>query len=753
MTAIRELILEAVRHPAYRPVKSRNLLRRLIVPDADVEDYERVLEELQRARLIRIGRDGRIRPSTTGDSFETVVRRQGSGAGTCLVRNEPHEGDLDVWIAPEDMLTANSGDRVLVQLTRRRRRNGQRCGRVVEVLGRNTTRYVGTFRMQADRPQVVVDGKNFDQPFKVDDADGWQVQPGDKVQIEILRFPRHGESGDAVLVEVLDHHDPAYIDALSVISEFGLPDAFPDDVLAEARERVAEFDESNLDGRLDLREECVVTIDPASAADFDDAISLKRSDDGHWHLGVHIADVSHFVREGSRLDVEAYQRGTSVYLPQRVLPMLPRVISNGLASLQQGKVRFAKSVFIEFTADGIPVGSRFENSAIRVTKRLAYEMVMPIVREPSRFRGRVSAPVRSLLHQMYELSRILRKRRMKAGALNLVLPEVELEYDKSGAVVGAHERPHDESHEIIEEFMLAANLAVAAEFNDRGITFLRRVHAPPSLKRMKEFALFCAALGMHLQRVQDRREILDLLREVESTELVSGIHFAFLKSLKQAEYSIEEMGHYALAVDDYCHFTSPIRRYPDLLVHRQLQQLITRRGKRKPTASTWEQGRQCSLLERRAERAERELVKIKLLRVMQPRVGEDWLTTITGVEKFGVFCRGVDLPAEGLLPVESLGNEQFDYDQTQVALVGRRSGRILRLGERLQVVIESVDIDRREMRLRLGDQPFRGRSHQDNARTSPRRKSSDSDADTWRRKGLQSGKPRRGKGKRGRKRK
>ena len=350
---------------------------------------------------------------------------------------------------------------------------------------RATSTFVGVYFEDGGNGFVRVDGTTFTDPIFVGDPGAKGAQPDDKVVIEMVRFPTHFQTGEAVLTTVLGARGEVGIDTLSIIHEFGLPTEFSDEVLAEAHRQADEFDETNLSGRRDLTKETIVTIDPADARDFDDAISLEQTPDGHWHLGVHIADVAHFVQPGSPLDKDARFRGTSVYLPHHVIPMLPEVISNSLASLQQGKIRYTKSAFIEYSAEGIPLHTEFANSAIRVTRRFAYEEVLPIVREPDRFKSKVAAKVRALLGRMHTLAMLLRRRRFEAGALELNLPEIKIDFDKDGRVSGAHESEHDESHQIIEEFMLAANVAVATELSDRDLTFLRRAHPDPDERKLR----------------------------------------------------------------------------------------------------------------------------------------------------------------------------------------------------------------------------------------------------------------------------
>jgi ribonuclease R len=384
--------------------------------------------------------------------------------------------------------------------------------------------------------------------------------------------------------------------------------------------------------------------------------------------------------------------------------MLPEVISNSLASLQQRRLRYAKSAFIEFNPDGIPVHSRFANSAIKVNKRFAYEQVLPIINQPQDQTGKVPAGIRQLLCDMRELAMLLRQRRFKQGALDMAIPEIKLEFDKQGRVSGASEQAHDESHQMIEEFMLAANIAVATELSDRGIPFLRRAHGEPSPTKLKAFAEFAAVLGHRLKNPQSRRELRELLQRVKGQPEERALNYALLRSLKQAEYTPLEVGHYALAAQNYCHFTSPIRRYPDLMVHRLIDALLT--GHRSKRGASGEEllrmGHHCSTTERQAQRAERELTSLKLLAHLETKIGEELDAIISGVDRFGFFAQGVELPAEGLVHISTLAeNDTYDYDRAAMSLVGRRTGEQFRLGDPVRIKVVRVDVDRRQVDFRL----------------------------------------------------
>jgi len=486
-----------------------------------------------------------------------------------------------------------------------------------------------------------------------------------------------------------------------IMREFGLPDNFPEEVLEEARQQAQQFREEVPSARLDLTGLTVITIDPPDARDFDDAISLERREDGSWRLGVHIADVAYFVPPKSALDREAFERATSVYLPDRVIPMLPEPISNGVASLQPGKIRFTKSVFMEFTPEGIRTYREFYRSAIRSSKRLTYEEVDEFLKDPQRFESQWGPEICRMLLDMRELARILRARRRQRGALELILPEVKLLFDDDGQLAGAKIVEHTESHQIIEEFMLAANESVAEFLQEKGLHFLRRVHKDPLLRKLRDLTEFVTGLGIETESLESRSAIQRLLAAVAGRPEQYAVHYAVLRSLQRAIYSPRPEGHYALATDTYCHFTAPIRRYPDLTIHRLLDALI---DNRKPVTDFDRLvlvGEHCSRREERAEIAERELVKLKLLGYLKDRIGMELDGVITGVERYGFFVQGIEIPAEGLVHVSTLEDDFYRFDRKTHSLVGYREGHTFRLGDRVRVVVARVDLDRRQLDFRL----------------------------------------------------
>jgi ribonuclease R len=693
-------ILAAVARKNYEPLKPKALARKLRVSSSEYASFRQTLRDLIKQKRLEIGKNHTVRPAPPHGTITGVYR--GTSAGFGFIRPHAIGGAVgsEIFIPLGKALDAATGDTVLVKITRKpSRRVLGPSGQVMSVLERATRQFVGTYFEREGQAFVRVDGTVFSHSIYVGDPGAKGARPEDKVVVEMLRFPSPEDRGEAVISEILGPRGKPGVDTLSIIRAFGLPDSFPAEVLEGAREQAAAFDESDLHGREDFTGETIVTIDPVDARDFDDAVSLTidpRSK--HWQLGVHIADVAHFVPPGSALDREARKRGTSVYLPQRVLPMFPEIISNSLASLQQGKVRYVKSALMDFTPAGQFTAARFANVAIKVRKRFTYEQVMALLENPSL---PADPEVLALLLRMRDLGMILRKRRLKRGALELDLPQTELEYDSHGRVTGAHFAAHDVSHQIIEEFMLAANEAVAAHLDSLGVSFLRRVHPAPEPNKLKAFADFARVLGYKIHHASDRFALQRILEQSADKPDAYAVHYALLRSLKQAAYSPEKEGHYALASDNYCHFTSPIRRYPDLTIHRQLGRWLRTGRAGSDEVELKALGEHCSKTERRAETAERELIKTKLLDYMSQRIGTDLEAIITGVADYGFYAQAEKLPVEGLVHISTLTDDYYYFEEASHSLTGRRTHRRYRLGDKVHVRVVRVDLQRRQLDFRV----------------------------------------------------
>jgi ribonuclease R len=729
---LQEQVVAHVTAENYQPVKPRVIAKQLNLNSEQTKALKRAVRYLAKDGRLRYGENhlvlpppaaqGVQAPEVTQASWEAakkakpekfanqlsivvgLFRRVASGAGfvrpSGTHKNKGRENDIAIPRAKTG--DASDGDKVAVRLARGGKQDarGRITGEVVEILERDTHRFVGVYEERRGLGYVAVDGRVFADPVYVGDASAKAASPGDKVVIEIVRFPTHAHTGEGVIVEVLGAKGQPGVDTLSIIREFELPVEFPEAVLADARLQAEKFDESTGD-RVDLTGETIITIDPVDARDFDDAISLQRLANGHWLLGAHIADVSHFVPLRSKLDAEARDRATSVYLPDRVIPMLPEIISNHLASLQPDKVRYTQSCFIEFNAEGVPVHAEVQRAAIRSQRRFSYEEVDDYLADRNAWREKLEPPVWELLGRMHELAMMLRKRRLDRGAIELTLPEVKIDLDEQGRVAGAHLVKNTESHQIIEEFMLAANEAVARLLSAHGLNFLRRIHEQPDLRKLQTLTGFVRELGIETESLESRFEIKRVIAAVGGSPREHAVNYAVLRSMQKAVYSPVEEGHYALNSENYCHFTSPIRRYPDLTVHRMLNDLASGRKPVDDFGSQMVLAEHCSEREQRAAKAERELVKVKLLSYLADHIGTKMTGVITGVEDFGFFVQGTDLPAEGLVHVQSLADDYYHFDRDTHSLAGRRPGHEYRLGDMVQVEIMRVDSDRRELDLRL----------------------------------------------------
>jgi ribonuclease R len=770
---LRDTVLEHVTNPNYQPVKPAVIAKKLGLANEAARDLKKTIKQLVKEKQLAYGpshlvyaagkkptRKKKVEPASTSGQKGNHIKKsktqrepkantsktnkttrpsnhltgtfRRAAAGYGFVRPEGTqraEGrDADVFIPANSCGDAANGDVVSVRLEAKRGRLGKQEGRIIDVIERSTNRFVGLYFEQAGMGMVQVDGKIFQQPIGVGDPGAKGARPDDKVVIDMVRFPSHVRDGEAVIVEILGQRGQPGVDTMSVIYEFNLPGEFDDDALEAARQQAAIFDESIPNGRQDLTDQTIITIDPVDARDFDDAISLERQDDnsgkgGHWLLGVHIADVSHFVQPKTPLDREAHDRATSVYLPDRVIPMLPEIISNNLASLQPDRVRYALTAMIEMTEEGVRVATDVFKSAIKSRRRFTYEEVDEYLANRAAWKKKLTPEVHSLLGRMHALAMVLRRRRFERGALELSMPEMKIDLDSNGRVTGAHLQQNTESHQIIEEFMLTANEAVAEKLADAGLIFLRRVHGNPDPRKLKLLTEFVRELGYDAENLENRFELQALLEAVKGDPRQHAVNYAVLRSMQRAIYSPEEEGHYALASDCYCHFTSPIRRYPDLTVHRLID--VLNRGK-KPEQRLDDLlvlGDHSSEREQRAAEAERELNKVKLLHYLSDKIGLELDGVITGVENFGLFVTGMELPAEGFIHISGLTDDYYKYDRAGHVIAGFRSGNSYRLGDTVRVAVAAVDVDARELNFRLlarGGGPKRKSRGKEGKKTTPK---------------------------------
>jgi len=729
--ALQTKILALVKSDAYRPQRPRNIAKELqLADDFQYPSFREALRELMHAGRVILGARGAVILPTQQQKKNEIVgtyRHNKRGFGF-VVPSDP-AGHEDLFIPPGDNNGAITGDIVSSIITSRGNRDGKAMftGRVAEIIERSTTRFVGTLAKERGSWIVNPDGNVFTGVILTPDAGSRHIKVGTKVVVEVTSYPTDFSPAVGVIVDVLGTAGEKDVDLKSIIIQHNLPGDFPEEVLAQARRAKDSFDPAvERERRLDLTDHIVATIDPDDAKDYDDAISLRQLDGGLWELGVHIADVSFFVKPGTPLDVEAEQRGNSCYFPGRVIPMLPEVLSNGVCSLQEGVPRLCKSAFITLDEDARPVRTKFLNTIIHSNKRLRYTEAQAIIDgkkeiphpDGAKKISDYDRDVIDLLKDMDKLARRIQKRRQAAGQLTLELPEVELVLDEEGKVVDTRAEDTSYTHTIIEMFMVEANEAVARMLNSVGVPFLRRVHPTPEMDSSERLKHFVTVSGHKLPAVVDRRALQILMASVRGKPESFAISLAVLKSLTRAEYSPVVEGHYALASDHYCHFTSPIRRYADLTIHRLLDAYfeardeagMTSHGKRKkiksleniPTYDDLVQlGKHISFTERRAEDAERELRKVKILELLAGHIGDEFEAVVTGITNFGLFVQIHKYLIDGLIRYEDLLDDWWDVDERGGLIRGQRTGQRIGIGDACTVIVVKVDPPRRELDLSI----------------------------------------------------
>jgi ribonuclease R len=703
-------IIDLLKHADYEPLKLPQLARALGVSSQDFTAFKLAFDQLRQAGHVVIGAGNLVTlPSLTGRIVGTF-RANPKGFG--FVTPLEHASHADLFIPPKATLNAMTGDIVAVKITQKGQRAGQMrySGEIIEILERSQNRFVGTLLKEPQGWLVQPDGTSFFDPISVDDVTAKGARPKDKVVVEILSYPSERYLARGVIIEVLGKAGQYAAEILSIIRQYHLPTEFDPACLEQARQAAADFDPEHAAGREDISGKVIITIDPPDAKDFDDAISLEKDPKGNWVLGVHIADVSYFVTQGSPLDAEAGNRGNSAYLPGKTIPMLPEVLSNGICSLQPDQKRFVKSAYITYDKAGSILARRFANSVMLSTQRLTYQQADRILKGHTKS---AKPEVIKLLKNMETLSRAIEDRRTTNGMIHLDMPETELVMDKSGRVVDAHPADTSYPHTIIEMFMVEANDAVASLLDRLDIPFVRRIHPEPDVLSMKNLAQLVRGFGYNLPRNPDRTAIQDLLAAVKGRDFSLAINLAVLRSFEKARYAPMHIGHFALASTHYCHFTSPIRRYADLLVHRLLEYYLQNRPDSARQISSEpdlvETGKHITFTEERAEDAEDELTTVLVLQMLSDKIGQQLDCVITGLTGFGVFAQSRKLGIEGLIRTPDLGPDEWKYNQSAQCIVGQRTGYTIRMGQSIKASIVSVNVPARQLNL-VPVEPFVGRT-------------------------------------------
>jgi ribonuclease R len=698
----KQKILALLRAPKYRPLDKKELARALGFKSETRSDLKLALRELEHSgEIARIRKNRYILPGEA-DLVTGKLQIHQAGFGF-LTREASDEGDI--FIPAENTGTAMNGDRVVARITRdveyaRARGNSNRPeGRVIRILERAHDTIVGTlqqtrnfFYVVPDDPRLVHDV--YVHPRAIPSAPR-PPQPNDKVVVRLEPWESRHVNPEGEIIELLGRASDPGVDMLSIIRKNNLPLQFPPEVLAEAEKISDAVDPTRYPEREDLRRKFIVTIDPDDARDFDDAINVEKLSGGEWELGVHIADVSAYVILGSALDREALQRGNSVYLVDRVIPMLPERLSNGVCSLNPNVVRLTHSVFIRFAKNGAPRSARFARTMIQSARRLTYKEAYSILQSPPH------DELAERLHTAWDLAALLRRKRFAHGSLDLDFPEVKVVVDKqTGRPLRLERIENDESHQLIEEFMLAANEAVAAELKNRLTPTIYRVHENPDPDKLAEYRELVISYGFKAGDLTNRRELQRLLESFSGKPEEQALKIGLLKSLKRARYAIQPLGHFGLSKNNYTHFTSPIRRYADLVVHRALSEREGKRAARRGAGELAGIAEHISTTERVAAEAENESVKLKKLEFLELQLSEKnpqvFRAVVIEVRNYGLLIELPDVLLTGLIHISSLQDDFYVFDEPRRRLIGRQSRRVLAVGDILKVVVARIDLFKRQ---------------------------------------------------------
>lgn len=698
---IRRFMLEK----AYKPLTLEELIEAFGVTEEEREPFIKLLNDLEADGKIVQTRAKRYGVPERFNLVRGTLQGSSKGFGFVI----PDTPNIqDVYIHLNDMNGAMDGDLVLARIHKGKKGDRRPEGEVVRILKRGREKIVGTFtRLSTHFGFVIPDDKRITTDVFIAPEFQMNARDGQKVVVKLHQVTgRHSAEGE--IIEILGHKDDPGIDILAIIRKHGLPEEFPEEVMKEAEAIPEEISEEEIKGRRDLRGRKMVTIDGEDAKDLDDAVSVERLPNGNIRLGVHIADVSYYVKEGTALDREAYERGCSVYLVDRVIPMLPKRLSNGICSLNPKVDRLTMTCDMEIDPEGDVVDYDIYPSVIRTNERMTYSNVKKIVVDEDHELIKRYEPLVEDFRLMADLALVLRKKRLKRGAIDFNFPEAKVIVDEQGKPVDIVKRPRTIAEQLIEEFMLAANETVAEHFYRLEVPFVYRIHENPDAEKLQAFYEFVSTFGYSVKGKPDKvkpRALQTLLEKVSGKPEEHVISTVMLRSMKQAKYAAECVGHFGLAADFYSHFTSPIRRYPDLLIHRIIREVLAQGSLTVEridhlNAFLPDAAQHSSIRERIAVDAERETQALKQAEFMMDKVGEEFEGIISSVTSFGLF---VELPntIEGMIHLSYLTDDYYNYDDRAYCLIGERTGRIFRIGDRVRIRVSGVNLEERKIDFEL----------------------------------------------------
>nr|WP_042350666.1 ribonuclease R [Bacillus massiliigorillae] len=692
-------LLQFMKEEAYKPMTVQELEEALGIEDST--DFKSFVKAL-------------VKMEEQGQVIRTRTNRYGLPAKMNLVRGKltahakgfafvtPEEPGMDdIFIPPHETKNAMHGDIVLVRVSSQSS-GSRREGAVEKIIERGVKQVVGTYSESNYFGFVIPDDKKIVNDIFIPKSAKMGAVDGHKVVVKLTAYPEGRASAEGEVIEILGHKNDPGVDILSVIHSNGLPLEFPDNVLKQAADTPETIDESDLEGRRDLRDQVIVTIDGADAKDLDDAVTVTQLENGNYKLGVHIADVSHYVTEGSPIDTEAYERGTSVYLVDRVIPMIPHRLSNGICSLNPKVDRLTLSCDMEIDAQGTVVKHEIFQSVIKTTERMTYSDVNKILVDQDEELRAKYEPIVPMFEEMEKLAQILREKRMRRGAIDFDFKESKVLVDEEGHPTEVVLRERSVAEKLIEEFMLVANETVAEHFHWMEVPFIYRIHEDPKEEKLQRFFEFITNFGYVVKGKANEvhpRALQEIIEAVEGKPEEMVISTVMLRSMQQAKYDPESLGHFGLSTDFYTHFTSPIRRYPDLIVHRLIRTYLIEGKVDHATREKWAHllpdiAEHTSKRERRAVDAERETDDLKKTEFMLDKVNEEYDGIISSVTNFGMFVE-LENTIEGLVHVSAMNDDYYRYDERHLAMIGERTAKVFRIGDEITVKVVNVNKDER----------------------------------------------------------
>src|SRR3989338_5221863 len=720
-------ILKFMRESVYRPLTMKELIKNFNISSENRNSFRTLIRGLASdGEIIKI-KGNRFGLPEKMNLVTGVVQGHPDGYGFVI----PEDGGEDLFINPRNMREVMHGDKVICR-AESAQKGGKKEGRIIRILERGHKTIVGIYEPSGHFGFVIPDDRRISHDIYIPLKYSGKAKRGHAVITEITAYPMKNRNPEGRIIELIGYPDNPDVEIDIVLRKYDVPSKFPIDVLKEADAVQKEVTDEEIIGRLDLRDKNIVTIDGEKAKDFDDAVYVERLNNGNYMLGVHIAYVSHYVKEENNLDNEAFKRGTSVYFPDRVIPMLPFQLSNEICSLKPKVNRLTLSAFMEFDRQGELINYSFAESVINSKERMTYTDVAVILEKGQGENKDLKERYSYLLNDFYlmrELCEVLRERRMRKGSIDFDLPEPDIILDLMGKPENIIKTERNIAHKIIEEFMLVANETVATHFTKLEIPALYRVHDEPDPAKIIELSEFVSNFGYHLKiprpihlmgvppplkkegkggfHPKRFQELLNSIRGKPEELLISTIT---LRHMKQARYSPENIGHFGLAFENYTHFTSPIRRYPDLIVHRLLKDIapIHKGGSKggKKRLDMWEEklpeiARHSSERERTSDEAENDIVKLKRVQFMMEKIGGEYEGIISGVTAFGLFVELSEIFVEGLVHVSGMTDDYYALNERDHSLIGRRTKKRFRMGDRVKVKVENVSIEKRQIDFKL----------------------------------------------------